>query len=81
MAIINNAELASLRRSCERSLPQVNYTKAQINLALQAIENWFETSRPSLIAAINSSTAPFVFTGQQKVQLVKFWLEHKFNRE
>lgn len=59
MAILLPDDLAELRQGAARD-QTVNYTKAQINVAMQAIEDWFEANRPALAAAINSATAPYV---------------------
>ena len=80
MAILTASQLTEIRQNCAREIP-VNYTKPQVNLAIQAIENWFEISRVGLNAAINTATVPFVFTPIQKLRLVKYWLQSKFGRE
>lgn len=81
MAVLNTTQLEELRRHLETSGIAVTYTKVQVNAALQAIEDWFEANRTSLSTAINAGTAPFTFTGAQKVKLVKFWLLQKAGRE
>lgn len=80
MAILTTNNLTQIRQDCAKDIT-VNYKKAEINLALQAIEDWFEANRASLAAAINTATTPFVFTNPQKVKLVKHWLLSKFGRE
>jgi len=77
MAILTANELVAIRRQCAAERATVNYTKAQINAALQAIEDFFEASRASLGAAIETA-APGKFNVAEKRQLVKFWLAHKF---
>ena len=81
MAVLNPAQLADLRRDCAREQAAVNYTKPQINVALQAVEDTFEGVRPTLNSAINTATTPLVLTAAQKRLLVKYWLQQKFGRE
>ena len=81
MSLLSAIELAALRQSCARDQPTVNYTKPQINAALQAVEDTFEGLRPTLNTAINTATAPLVLTAAQKRLLVKFWLQQKAGRE
>lgn len=81
MAILTSDELCAIRRHLQTgNAVAINYTKAQVNAATQAIEDWFEANRASLAAAINAATDPFVFTNAQKLQLVKHWLRQKFER-
>lgn len=80
MAVLTSDQLCDIRRDLAREFAAVGYTKAEVNAALQAIEDWFEANRASLGSAINAGTAPFVFTNPQKVALVKYWLRKKFER-
>ena len=80
MAVLNSTQLAELRRAMASDQATVNYNKVQINAALQAVEDWFEANRAAINAAINTATAPLVFTGSQKSALVKYWLRQKFER-
>lgn len=79
MAIMTPDELADLRRNCARERATVDYTKPQINAALQAIEDWWEANRAALGAAIEAA-APGVFSPAEKRRLAKHWLAHKFAR-
>lgn len=81
MPILSVLQLAEIRQKCAQISPSVNYTKPQINAALQAVEDWFENARPVLNGSINAATLPFILTPEQKRQLVKFWLLQKFGRE
>jgi hypothetical protein len=58
----------------EISPDPVVWTKPVINLAFQAIEDWFEANKASGSAAVDAATAPFVFTGPQKKLLFAAWL-------
>ena len=80
MALLTLTQLAAIRQDFVATLAVINKTKPQINVALQAIEDWFEANRASLGAAIEAA-APGQFTGAQKLKLVKFWLRSKFERE
>lgn len=81
MAVLTLAQCDVLMRQVAGSGISITYTKPQILLALQTIENWFEANRAALGSAINAGTAPFVFTASQKTALVKYWLLQKAGRE
>jgi len=78
MAVLSSLDLAELRRDVAPNT-NVNYPKATINAAFQAIEDWFEANRASLGSAIDTA-APGVFNAARKQILVKYWLEQKFER-
>lgn len=81
MAILSADQLCDIRREVSHSGNiSINYTKADINKALQGIENWFENNQASLATAIDTATNPFKFTDTQKRELVKHWLAQKFKR-
>jgi hypothetical protein len=82
MALLTSDQLAALRRQCARGEIPVNYTKAQINAALQAIEDTFESAalQNAISNAINTATSPLVLTAAQKRVLVKHWLASRFER-
>ena len=92
MAVLSVTELAPIRRHCERSVVTVGYTKAQINAALQAIEDAMTTrlvvagyvgrTWPQVLSGIiDTATGPFVFTATQKRILLARWSELKFDRD
>jgi len=81
MAVLSANELAEVRKKIGLVEAVVDYDKNQVNLAIQAIEDWFETNRGGIVTAINAATTPFVFTAQQKRRLVKFYLLQKSGRE
>jgi len=78
--VLTAIQLAAIRQDFVATLTIINKTKPQINVALQAIEDWFEANRAALGAAIEAA-APGTFTAAQKLKLVKFWLRSKFDRE
>jgi len=81
MPVLSPAQLIEIRRSCSADDTLINFSKAQANLAIQAIEDWFEVNRASLNTAINTATAPLVLSATVKKRLVAFWLRQKFGRE
>lgn len=80
MATLIADELAELRQAQQR-MRVVDHPKPVVNAALQAIENWFEASRPSLNAALNAATAPVTLTISEKRTLLGVWLAQKTRRE
>ena len=81
MAMLSPEQRTEIRQVLYREFPSsVLWSKAQANLAIQAVEDWFEANRPSLVVAINTATSPFVFTNPQKALIVKHWLDQKFRR-
>lgn len=80
MAVLTATERAQLRRAVAQTVTSVPWTKAQINAAVQAIEDFFENNRAALGAAIEAA-APGVFNAPLKQRLVKYWLQQKYGRE
>lgn len=80
MAILLPHELTELRQSTSKN-QIVNYSKSQVNSALQAIEDWLEGNRVSLSNAINTATAPYVFPPAMKRRMFAHWCRQKFGRE
>ena len=80
MAILTSEEVTTIRRLCADELGTVNYTKPQVNAAIQGVEDWFETNRSSLVVAINAATGQFIFIPAQKRAILKYWLRQKFER-
>jgi len=75
MAVLADMTLSGLRRVCQAG----GWSKAQINAALQAIEDTFEgPGRTALNNAIETA-APGIFDANQKRALVKAYLLAKFN--
>lgn len=77
MAVLTSEQLATLRQR----IPAGNWAKPTINAAFQAIEDFFENNRATISTAIDTATAPHVFTAAQKRRLVALWLLQKFARE
>jgi len=81
MAILSPNQLVELRQAAAEDQVGINWTKAQINAAAQAVEDWFEANRPSLNAAINTATSPVVLPGAVKRLLLIRFLMQKSRRE
>lgn len=81
MAVLLPNELAELRQRAAGGQVVVDYTKPTINAALQAIEDWVEANRAALGTAINTTTAPYVFSPAMKKRLFAHWCRQKFRRE
>ena len=81
MPLLTAQQLASLRSDVARGQIPVTWDKTQINAALQAIEDWFESNRAALNTAINAATAPFVFPAGIKRLILLFFLTQKAGRE
>lgn len=80
MAVMTQNELVELRKEIANN-ETVTWDKNTVNLALQAIEDWFESSRATLAGNINTATSPFVFTNPQKRKLLAYFMKQKFRRE
>lgn len=92
MAIIIAKDLARMRRKITKNIqisaPHPGYIKSQINNAIQALEDWYETNSGALTGsgkaqgsqAINAATT-FSFTASQKKVIGAYWFEYKFAKE
>lgn len=78
MAVISAAQLTPLRQEAERGVGTVPWTKPQINAALQAVEDHFESVKSGFVTAIETAV-PGVFSLAQKREIVKFWLRYKLS--
>ena len=81
MAVLTAIQLAELRQKMSNLFPAVNYNKATINAGLQAIEDWFEANKAAGSTALDTATAPYVFTAAKKKTLFAIWLLQKYGRE
>lgn len=80
MAVITSQKLAEVRQYCDKN-GVVNWTKPEINAALNAIDAWFDSAavRTGISNAVNTATAPKVFTAAEKLLLLRAWLQAKFD--
>jgi len=79
MAPLTDPERDELRQMLAGAVTPT-WTKPQINAALQAVEDWFETARAGAGAAIEAA-APGVFSPANKRRLLVAWLRQKLRRE
>ena len=79
MGILNTQEKSEFRRLCA-AIQEVTWTKAELDVASQAVEDWFESKRAEISAAIDAATTPMVLPGPVKVAIVKHYLRQKFQR-
>lgn len=80
MAILLPDDLTDLRQGVARN-QTVDYSKAQANAALQAVEDFMESNRAAMSTAINTATAPYVFPPAMKRRMFAYWCRQKFGRE
>lgn len=81
MAVLTSAQLTQMRQEVAISGVAINFTKTQINLALQSLEDWYENTGRAEAGAAIETVAPGVFTNAQKLRLGKYWLLQKAGRE
>ena len=80
MAVLTATELQQIRNGCATT-QTVNYTKTQINLAAQACEDFLANNAAAVSTAINTATAPFVFTAAQKKAIFAYVVLMKYMRD
>jgi hypothetical protein len=81
MAQLTSAELDDLRQRLAAVSQTVTWTKPQVNTALQALEDWFDTSGRNAAGAAIEAVLPGVFTNAQKKAIGKYWMFQKSGRE
>jgi len=86
MAILTAKQIDDVRQPLVRELTSdgsgVNFTKPQVNAAIQAVEDVLTGAalQTALSNAINSATSPLVLTAAQKKLLVRWVLRSRFDR-
>lgn len=80
MATLTATELQLIRNGCADT-QTVNYTKAQVNAAAQACEDFLSANAAAISTAINAATTPFVFSVAQKKAIFAWVVEMKFRRD
>lgn len=78
-AVLTGEELAELRRQIVAGI--VNYTKIQVNAALQACEDYYEQTARVGFAQAMEAAAPGVFTNAQKKRIGAAFFRQKARRE
>ena len=82
MAVLTTSELTFCGKENQKIFGEpVDYSKAYINAALQAIEDWYQANKAQGSTNINTATSPYVFTNIQKKKLFGLWMEIKFKGE
>jgi hypothetical protein len=76
MAQLTIPELVELRQLLAASFDTVTWNKPQINAAAQAVNDWLDSQRVAIGAAIEAA-APGVFTNAQKVKIAKYTLTQR----
>jgi hypothetical protein len=80
MATLTAQQLAELRRRLASNTSGYTWTKQDVNLALQTVEDWFESNKSSLNTAVDAATGS-KFSGPEKKLLIAYWLFQKAGRE
>ncbi|KKM96614.1 hypothetical protein LCGC14_1176300 [marine sediment metagenome] len=80
MATLTGTDRAAARQLVARAGVPVDYTKPQIDAALQALEDLFESAnvKAAVSKAIDGATAPQVLMSQQKRHIFRAFLRLKF---
>lgn len=85
MAILSASQCDELRQgitaSTEKAGVAVNYSKAQMNAAIQAIEDYFENTAKAGFGSSIEAAAAGVFNNAAKKRIIAHWLRQKFVRE
>jgi len=87
MAILTARQLDEVRQALVRELTAdgvtgINFTKPQVNAAIQAVEDVLTGAalQTALSNAMNTATSPLVLTAAQKKLLVRWVLRSRFDR-
>jgi hypothetical protein len=78
---LTSLELTDLRQQVAAATTSQSWTKPQVNAAIQALEDWWDTSGRAAAGAAIEAAVPGVFTNQQKKVIGKYWLVQKAGRE
>ena len=85
MAVLTSEQAAALRRKMYKRRvsagASVDYDKAVIDAALQAIEDLIEGNKTAINNAINTATSPYVFSADDKRFLLAYYFAQKAIRE
>ena len=83
MAVLTTVERSRISERVARLAPDVNYPKARIFLAMQALEDWWElpATKTAISQAMNTATGAPNLTVAQKKLIGAFWLELKAEKE
>lgn len=80
MATLSATELQAVRNATAVT-QVVNYTKATINAAAQAVETFLVGQAAAISSAIDTATSPVALSNAQKKKIVAEVIELKFQRD
>ncbi|MGI0011859.1 MAG: hypothetical protein ACREBU_00235 [Nitrososphaera sp.] len=80
MATLDPEFLATVRNSLEKEGLAINYTKKEINMASQTVEDFFENNRILLNTQIDVKLVPFVMSSEVKDRIIHYVLNQKFGQ-
>jgi hypothetical protein len=81
MAVLDATQRAEIRQALARLSDAIDYDKPKVNLAIQALEDWYENNKAGVSTAMNAATSPFVFSAAQKKKIGAYWFLQKAARE
>ena len=80
MAVYTAQRLAKMRQAMSK-LGTATYVKADVNVAVQAIEDLMQAQGRTAIFGAIETAAPGVFTNPQKARLFRVWVERRFGQD
>jgi len=80
MAIINNKQLAEMRREYVKGR-HPDFPKATLNAAFQGYEDYLQTTQAGGVSAFNAATSPYVFSNEDKKVLAAIVFKFKYNED
>ena len=80
MAVLTTKQLAENRQGVQSEGDVATWVKADLNAALQAIEDEWGAIQAELSTAIDVATSPLVFSNAMKKKIGKYWLKQRFGR-
>lgn len=78
MAVLTAEELRGMRNVSEPDRTPHTHTKAQVNAALQAMEDYYQATAKAGFAAAIENAAPGVFSNNQKKKLGRAYFAFRF---
>ncbi len=70
----NATQLSDVRQRIAAIAVTQGWTRTQVNAAINAVDDWFETTGRQEATAAIEAAVPGVFTAQQKRWIGKFWM-------
>lgn len=80
MAVLSSVQLNELQRKAAKKFLDFGYDKPTLNLAAQAMEDWFEANKADGSAAVEAAV-PGVFTNGEKLTLFAIWMVQRAARD